>query len=324
MFRSRDLYQLFLCFVVVLVCFFSGCLASQNMEQTGADASDQPTVPETLVERVIEVQQRPKVKRALIIGIDGVRPDALLKAKTPNLDRLRERGHWTLNATTQLTADTKSGPGWASVLTGVEATKHNIVSNSNFGQRELSYPTFLYRLKKSKKLKVAVMSGWLLLLGLIESDAMDLSLSGKDSKMATEMAQRLKERSHDLHMIHFDNVDHAGHSKGFSPDVPDYIQAIEETDVHVGTLLSAIENSANREQEEWLIVVTTDHGGEGKDHGPRNDLNRRIFFIVAKDQMGSQQLPTGVSHMDVHPTVLSFWGLSIEPGWKLDGKSRGF
>jgi len=56
-------------------------------------------------------------KRVLIIGIDGCRPDTLLAAVTPNLDRLREGAAFSFRA---MTGDVPiSGPGWSSALTGV-------------------------------------------------------------------------------------------------------------------------------------------------------------------------------------------------------------
>ena len=53
----------------------------------------------------------PRVAKVLQIGIDGVRPDALLAAKTPNLDLLAEKGSLTLEART--TSITSSGPAWS-------------------------------------------------------------------------------------------------------------------------------------------------------------------------------------------------------------------
>ena len=71
---------------------------------------------------------------ALVIGIDGVRSDAFELASTPNIDRLSDEGAWTLDASTQLEADTMSGPGWTSILTGVDADKHLVDGNNDLGE----------------------------------------------------------------------------------------------------------------------------------------------------------------------------------------------
>ena len=89
--------------------------------------------------------------RVLVIGIDGIRRDALLAAKTPNLDRLIKEGAFAEN--TQILGerysknDTVSGPGWSSFLTGVWADKHGVNDNSFKGKNYEDYPHFFARIK---------------------------------------------------------------------------------------------------------------------------------------------------------------------------------
>ena len=40
----------------------------------------------------------PKEKKALVIGIDGLRPDSMTHAKTPNIDFLIDNGSVSFNA----------------------------------------------------------------------------------------------------------------------------------------------------------------------------------------------------------------------------------
>ena len=63
-------------------------------------------------------------KKVLILGIDGLRPDALIAANTPNVDRLLENGCFSAEA--QTGQYTVSGPGWSSLLTGVWWSKHGV------------------------------------------------------------------------------------------------------------------------------------------------------------------------------------------------------
>ena len=66
-------------------------------------------------------------KKAIIIGIDGCRPDSMLVAKTPQLDALWRGGAYSFQAKTDRI--TISGPCWTSVLTGVWHEKHGILDN---------------------------------------------------------------------------------------------------------------------------------------------------------------------------------------------------
>ena len=81
-------------------------------------------------------------KRALVIGVDGA-DGAEMHTATLNLERLQEGGVWTRNARTQITGATYSGPGWTSILTGVEVEDHQVTSNGNFeDSRNTDYPSF--------------------------------------------------------------------------------------------------------------------------------------------------------------------------------------
>ena len=69
----------------------------------------------------------PKENKVLIIGIDGCKPDALLKAKTENIDSLWKNGAFSFNAKTDEISS--SGICWTGMLTGVWHNKHNVTTN---------------------------------------------------------------------------------------------------------------------------------------------------------------------------------------------------
>src|SRR5690606_16950556 len=57
------------------------------------------------------------VPKVIVVGIDGVRPDALRDAPTPVMNTLIASGAFSERARTGV--PTLSGPSWASMLTGV-------------------------------------------------------------------------------------------------------------------------------------------------------------------------------------------------------------
>ena len=99
------------------------------------------------------------VPKVLIIGIDGLRPDAMMRANTPNLDRLIAAGCVSLQASTcQVTV---SGPGWSSMLTGVWSPKHEVLDNDFLQPRYADYPHFFTRLKQVRpELITASFDSW--------------------------------------------------------------------------------------------------------------------------------------------------------------------
>ena len=74
-----------------------------------------------------------RTKKLLLIGIDGCRFDALRSANAPHLDGLIADGvafePIRIFPERYREADTISGPGWSSILTGVWADKHGVLDN---------------------------------------------------------------------------------------------------------------------------------------------------------------------------------------------------
>jgi hypothetical protein len=262
-------------------------------------------------------------RKALVIGIDGLRADGLAVAQTPNAELMMRRAAWTLDASTQLEAPTSSGPGWTSIVTGVDANKHNIRGNSGYGNRDRAWPTLLWRLRQQHGLRTAAAIHWSPILNdIMEPDAVDDGVLGNDEEVTVAMVEMLG-GDYDAHFIHLDDVDHAGHASGFSPDNPAYLAAIEVIDALVGRLLNAIVDRPDVAQEEWIIVLTADHGGDPNGHGGLTPQARRIPLIVSGASTVSGDMRGFVSHMDVLPTVCAFMGLHPDASWELDGHVVG-
>ena len=258
--------------------------------------------------------------KVLVVGWDGVRADAAVLAATPTLDALCAKGACSFAATTQLTAPTVSAPGWTSIFTGVEPMRSGVLSNDMFPFYDPTFPTFLRRARVVGK-QAAAACDWEALCSdfLVPSKSVDVETEGDEEQVTAAMEKQLA-GDMDVHFVHLDLPDHAGHTSGFAPENPDYIAAIEKCDVLTGRLLAAIDKRPTRAQEDWLIVVTTDHGGEGTTHGAMNALVRSIFLVVGGDRVQHGEL-VAASHLDVHPTVLAFLG--IAPAADLDGHVVG-
>jgi predicted AlkP superfamily pyrophosphatase or phosphodiesterase len=264
-------------------------------------------------------------RKVLVVGMDGVRADALLQSQTPTLDFLATRGAFSYEAHTQLKAKTKSGPGWASVMTGVDADKHGVSSNetADLEGHDPAYPSFLERAHVALGSRSVAAAHWVPVLLLTAEDVFQEVALGDDDSVTEQMAEFIKEGDFDVHFIHLDDPDAAGHEGGFAVENPLYLAAIEACDGRIRSLLQALLARPTVVDEEWLIVVTTDHGGDGFNHGALDGDNQTIFLIAAGASLVPQDLSSGASHMDVHPTVMGFLGAFPEPDWKLDGSVVG-
>lgn len=285
------------------------------------DASD----PAVLVEIAVTVRAwmtpegggSPKV---LVIGIDGLDGDELSRIETPTFARLAAGGLWTHAAQTQLEADTYSGPGWASILTGVDADKHQITTNGGYDGRDTAWPSFSWRARQSLGLSTAAAIQWSPITEIYEDDALDATASGDMATVAAQMAGQLRSGLHDVHFVHLDDVDGAGHSTGFTADSATYTETVQQVDAILADLLDAVLSRPGIEDENWLIAVTSDHGGLDYNHGCRTADCRNIPLYFAGASLPAAALSAPSSHLDVHPTVMAFLGLPVED-LDLDGTS---
>jgi hypothetical protein len=52
--------------------------------------------------------------------------------------------------------------------------------------------------------------------------------------------------------------------------------------------MQAIENRPNYDNEDWLILVTTDHGGINTSHGGNSMQEQNVFFIASGKNIDTQ------------------------------------
>ncbi len=231
-----------------------------------------------------------QIPKVLIIGIDGCRSDALEEANTPNIDVLMANGTFSFDALN--TEVTSSGPGWSAMLTGVWSGKHGVIDNTFAGSNYDNFPHFIQRVEEhNANLNTASIAHWHPINDLILNGDADFSLNvNTDNDVATEAINYLANNDPDVLFLHFDDCDGVGHSSGFTPSNTTYLNVIETTDNFIGTVMTALQNRPNYTNEDWLILISTDHGGNGTVHGGNSLGEQRIFFIASGDKIPNQEI----------------------------------
>lgn len=267
-------------------------------------------------------------KHVLVIGIDGVRPDALQVATTPNIDQLIANGAVTYDAcaggglNTPTQQETVSGPGWSSIFTGVWADKHNVPTNQFAEPNYDEYPHFFARLKEARpKAVLASIAAWLPIQSQILSNE-DYRFDGigedkpeLDRSVTANAIEYVSTQDPDVVVFQLGNTDAAGHEYAFSPDSAGYVKAIETADEQVGAVVDAMRSRPNYAQEDWLVIVTTDHGGTGTIHGGQSLVERTVFIIVSGEGTRNGVIAPGPGHVAIPPTVFSHLEIEVDPGW---------
>ncbi len=293
-------------------------------------------------------------RRVLIIGIDGLRPDALQEAmktgRAPHLKQLVERGTVTWNAYaggpsgTPQQQPTISGPGWTSISTGTWIDRHNVKGNEtpscDLPGTPGSYlvsqaPHFAKRLhEKFPAAQVDVISSWSWIeTYLVAAQPAEFSYHAKgtgnnyaerDADVKQKTLAHLASSNPDVLQLHFDQVDGAGHATGFSAENPIYLNALTRVDTHIGDILTALGSRTRSAGEQWNILVTTDHGGLNKNHGGQSAGEREIFVIASGPAFAAGKTTTDqVGHNTIPPTTFAVLGVPVEKDWHWSGKPFG-
>lgn len=260
----------------------------------------------------------PSNKRVLIISIDGMRPDVLLRAEAPNIRELMQHGSFTFWAESTDLAITL--PTHVSMLTGLTPAKHHITWNDDRkeGPVTRAVPT-LFELAKKSGYTTAMVVSKRKLCTIARTSVVDCRTPEKGAQedataIAGQSATLLKDRQPQVMFVHFSDPDTVGHALGWGS--PEQVVAADRADQGVGILMAALRELGLREQT--LVIVTADHGGSGRSHGDKFPFSRYIPWIAAgpgvRENYDLTQEPQPVVHVeDVFATALYFLGIAIPP-----------
>ncbi|MEH6407043.1 MAG: alkaline phosphatase family protein [Leeuwenhoekiella sp.] len=282
-------------------------------------------------------------KKVVFIIVDGIAADMLKDNPSPRLDEIAKKGGYSDAYVGGLKGGysetpTISAVGYNSLLTGVWANKHNVWGN-RIKAPNYHYPT-IFRLYKDTNPtgKTAIFSTWLdnrtKLIGeaLVQTqnikvdyafDGFELDtvrfphdfereyIKNIDALVATEAARYIETEAPDVSWVYLEYSDDMGHGYGDSPQLTD---AIKYEDSLVGKIYDAVKTREKLHNEEWLFLVTTDHGRspkDGKNHGGQSDRERSTWIVTNTpntNQYFKKQTPAIV---DLLPTMISFLDIKV-------------
>jgi len=258
--------------------------------------------------------------KVLIIGIDGCMPSALAVANTPNINALKSNGCYSVRVVTH--PITHSAACWSSLFTGVWGDKHavNDPGNSFAGNQFATFPSFFKRLETANSnWNTLAFARWAPMLTAVP-DADLKSAFDSDAAVTAETCRRLTNANPDVFWMLLLDVDSAGHSYGWGPTVSNYVRAVETADARVGQIINALTNRLTYTNENWLVIVQTDHGEH--DH-PDPERSRIVFSIYSGPSAARGVIWPAPAIVDVCATVLTHMGVPINPAWNLDARVTG-
>lgn len=303
--RSHFRLKLGLCILCVIAVGGSFCLGKElekrRLEEVGDwFTNDKETVlPQTIVHKVVDdflnspMAAGKKEKKVLVIGYDGVRRDALdslIGKEDSAIHVVGEKGGIYATFAGGILGkneqETTTAPGWAAILTGGWSDYSGVGHSSD--PLNLGVDTWL-EMAAEQGYHCGFISSWKEhfeyayaadVNEAVYKNMNPIYIQTHDDESILDIVTRsFGEYDQDVIFAIFEGPDEAGHTFGYGSDIPEYENAIREVDEMTYNILNEIENRESYDEEDWLILITTDHGGKEKTHGGQSVEERGTWLV---------------------------------------------
>lgn len=272
----------------------------------------------------------PLAKRVVILGLDGIRPDGLAAARTPNIDRLFRRGVFSNTTLVEQSTGTWTQPSWTTLFSGGGQVQHGVTGNSwtnasttehAEGYRDAEgYVPSVFSVLKDNGVNTAFYWNWSQLIKSYNpnaftdtNDVAEAKYEENFNRTADFLIKHRDERS--LVFLYDVHTDNTGHRKGWMSDA--YLAAIGESDAAFGRLLSRLAGAGLLADTHFLFL--SDHGGHDTTHGKRQPTDEIVpWGIVGPGIRRNVLLPKDATlnnTVNNSPILLRLFGVEQPNHW---------
>ncbi len=276
------------------------------------DSSAENAMPQTVIHKLITdhfnspLPEGKKVKKAVFIGYDGFRADGLENIKDNEKSAimyLKAQGglyHTFSGGISGVNEQaTSTAPSWMAMLTGGWGEYNGITDNSQI-KKEMA-ETFLTSLAKqghyasfttswrehteltyrpdiAQSIKTGLPVEYTHQIDDTATYYQILKYVSKSDKM-----QKTPAEDPDVIFFTLEYADHAGHNTGFGNQNEEYIKGCLNDDAYGYDIVKTIEQRSTYSEEDWLIIISTDHGGTKLSHGGQTPFERMTWLACNKE-----------------------------------------
>lgn len=275
------------------------------------DSAVDKAMPQTVIYKLItdhfasELPEGKTVKKAIFIGYDGFRADGLENICDNSgsaIMYIKSKGglyHTFSGGVAGVNEQaTSTAPSWMAMLTGGWGEYNGITDNSQMKKEDAD--TFLTVLARQGH-PGSFTTSWREHTELsYRPDIVDSIKSGlpveythQIDDTATyyqilkyvskpENSEKTSQQDPDVIFFTLEYTGHAGHDTGFGNGNEDYIQACKDADAYGYDIVKTIEQRSTYDREDWLIIISTDHGGTQTSHGGQTPFERMTWLACNK------------------------------------------
>lgn len=294
-----------------------------------------------------------KVRKAVYVIIDGVTAEMVERLELPAIEEIASEGTYgrcftggTVGRYDQ--TPTISAIGYTNILTATWANKHNVWGNDNLSPNYNYWTIFRIAKEQDREVTTGLFSSWqdnrTVLLGegkpetgnlvidyvcdgyeldheAFPNKEYDLRIFDIDEHVSKKAAECIRENAPDLSWVYLWYTDDAGHIFGNGETMDDFIRL---ADRQVARIWEAVKYREANFNEEWMVVITTDHGREynGFHHGGQSCSERSCW--VSTNIKANERLTGGSGAIiDINPSICRFMDFKVPQDvlWEQDGVS---
>jgi len=226
------------------------------------------------------------IEHVIVVGVDGMSPDGIRTASTPNMHKLIATGSVKWNVRTVLPSI--SGPNWASMIMGAGIEAHGTTDN-DWGRADYTlppivmgeeniFPTIFGWIRRNRpEAEIGAVYQWDGFGKLFEKKSVNYDENRPDEiSTGNTFAHYILNKKPVFGFMHLDHVDDAGHDVGHG--TPGYYRAVTRADSIIGLVMEAIKKAGI--ENNTLLIITADHGGVGFGHGGATPEEAEIAMIL--------------------------------------------
>ncbi|WP_299580992.1 alkaline phosphatase family protein [uncultured Sunxiuqinia sp.] len=283
-----------------------------------------------------------KTRKVVYIVLDGIPADYVERVRPKTVFDIADKGAYARAYTGgeiggYSQTPTISAVGYTNILTGTWLNKHNVPGNSNLKPNYNYWSIFRIAKEQQQDFKTALFSSWVdnrtVLIGEGKEETNQLQIDyvydgyeldktrfpeKKDHKQIFEIdsvvcqkaAASIRRDAPDLSWVYLWYTDSGFHLYGDGAFMDDYVN---KTDQLIAQIWEAVQYREKMFDEDWLVIVTTDHGRSesGHGHGGQSERERSVWISTNQKKVNNHFGSASLSLVDILPTICHFMDFDV-------------